>query len=357
MGMTVTREELRTWDRQFVWHPFTQMAEYEPLLIERAQGCTLVDVDGRTYLDGVSSLWCNVHGHRHPRLDAALRQQLEQVAHVTSLGVSNPTTVRLAKRLVDVAPAGLQHVFFSGDGACAVEVALKLAFQYWHAAVRSASAEEQVPGVCRGVSRRYVGQRQRGRGDAIPSRCSGPCCSMCCGCRRQGVFGCPAGVTPETACAYHLGLLEEALRDHHQELAAVVLEPLLQCAAGMIAQPAGYLRGVRELTRRYDVLLIADEVAVGFGRTGTLFACEQEGVAPICCAWARASRAATCRCRPRWPPTRSGRRSWAPTPTPRRSFTATPTPAIRCAPPWPWRRWRFLTRSRRWKSSRRRSPG
>ena len=123
--MNATLHELQQWDREIVWHAFTQMKEYEPLLIERAHGCTLVDVDGRELLDGVSSLWCNVHGHRHPHLDDAICRQLGQVAHVTSLGMSNPTTIRLARRLLDIVPPGLNHVFFSSDGSCAIEVALK----------------------------------------------------------------------------------------------------------------------------------------------------------------------------------------------------------------------------------------
>ncbi|MEX2026236.1 MAG: aminotransferase class III-fold pyridoxal phosphate-dependent enzyme, partial [Pirellulaceae bacterium] len=114
-----TLDELKRWDREIVWHAFTQMAEYEPLLIERAEGCRLTDTEGREYLDGVSSLWCNLHGHRHPRLDAAIREQLDQVAHVTNLGSGNPTTARLAKRLVDLAPPGLAHVFFSDSAATA----------------------------------------------------------------------------------------------------------------------------------------------------------------------------------------------------------------------------------------------
>jgi adenosylmethionine-8-amino-7-oxononanoate aminotransferase len=126
-----SRHDLDQWDREIVWHPFTQMAEYEPFVIERAFGCTLVDLDGREYLDGVSSLWCNIHGHRHPKLDQALRDQLDQVAHATLLGASNLPAIRLAKRLADLAPAGLSHVFYSDDGATAVEVALKMAFQYW----------------------------------------------------------------------------------------------------------------------------------------------------------------------------------------------------------------------------------
>src|SRR5262245_24259328 len=129
--MPATKDQLSQWDREFVWHAFTQMAEYQPFLVERAEGCELFDREGRAFLDGVSSLWCNVHGHRHPRLDAALREQLDKVAHVTNLGMSNPTTIRLAKRLTEVAPRGLSHVFFAGDGSSAMEVALKMTFQYW----------------------------------------------------------------------------------------------------------------------------------------------------------------------------------------------------------------------------------
>ena len=125
------RAELRDWDRRHHWHAFTQMAEYEPLIIERAEGCRLIDIDGREYLDGASSMWCNVHGHNHPRINAAIREQLDRVAHCTALGMGCDTTVRLAKRLADIAPGDLEHVFFSSDGSSAVEVALKMAFQYW----------------------------------------------------------------------------------------------------------------------------------------------------------------------------------------------------------------------------------
>ena len=127
----MSAEDLRRWDQTHVWHAFTQMAEYEPFIVERARGCTLYDIEGNAYLDGVSSVWCNVHGHCHPKLNAAMAAQAEAVSHVTSLGMSNPATIRLAKKLVDLSPSGLAHVFFSSDGASAVEVALKTAFQYW----------------------------------------------------------------------------------------------------------------------------------------------------------------------------------------------------------------------------------
>ena len=272
-------QNLETWDREFVWHAFTQMAEYEPFLIERAQGCTLVDTDGQEYLDGVSSLWCNIHGHRHPRLDEAIRQQLDMVAHVTSLGMSNPTTVRLAQRLVDITPAGLNHVFFSSDGSSAVEVALKMAFQYWH------QREDPRP-----RKTKYLALGDAYHGDTLGSVSVGgvarfhkmfqPLLFDVIRLPMPQCYRLPKGVSRDTACEYCLAQLEEALKEHHEEIAALVIEPLVQAAAGMITHPEGYLRGVGDLTRQYDVLLIADEVAVGFGRTGRMFACEHEGVAP-----------------------------------------------------------------------------
>jgi adenosylmethionine-8-amino-7-oxononanoate aminotransferase len=274
-----TVEELKTWDRQIVWHPFTQMAEYAPLIIERAQGCVLYDVDGRQYLDGVSSLWCNVHGHRHPRIDAAIREQLERVAHVTLLGASNPTTIRLAKRLIDLAPRPLEHVFFSDDGATAVEVALKMAFQYWR------QRGDPRPGkTC------YLALGDAYHGDTLGSVSVGgverfhamfrPLLFETLRAAAPDPYRTPAGVAAGGLLAYHLGLLEDILREHHSRIAALVIEPLVQAAAGIVVHPPGYLRGARELTRRYDVLLIADEVAVGMGRTGRMFACEHEQVAP-----------------------------------------------------------------------------
>jgi len=273
------RQDLQQWDREIVWHAFTQMQEYEPLIIERAQGATLYDIDGRAYLDGVASVWCNVHGHRHPRLDQALRDQLDRVAHVTSLGASNPTTIRLAKRLVDLAPPGLGHVFFSDSGATSVEVALKMALQYWrqrpdprpgkttYLALANAYHGDTLGSVSVGGVARFHAMFEPLLFDVL--RAPAPDC-----------YRLPPGVTRETALVHYLGELEKVLAAEHQRIAAVVIEPLVQAAAGMIVHPAGFLRGVRELTRRYDVLLIADEVAVGFGRTGTMFACEQEQVSP-----------------------------------------------------------------------------
>jgi adenosylmethionine-8-amino-7-oxononanoate aminotransferase len=274
-----SREDLERWDRQHVWHAFTQMSEYEPLLLERGQGSKLLDIDGRELIDGVSSLWCNVHGHRHPRIDAAIRAQLDRVAHTTLLGASNSSTIRLARRLVELSPAGLEHVFFSSDGASAVEVAIKLSLQYWRQCPRPQPAKtcyialadayhgDTIGGVSVGGVERFHAMFEPLLFEVLRLPC-------------PGMYRLPPSVTAATACEHYLAQAEALLAEHHARIAAFVLEPLVQAAAGIITHPPGYLRGIRELTRRYGVLLIADEVAVGFGRTGSLFACQQEDVSP-----------------------------------------------------------------------------
>jgi adenosylmethionine---8-amino-7-oxononanoate aminotransferase len=274
-----TRAQLDEWDREIVWHAFTQMSEYQPLILARAEGTKLVDVDGNEYLDGVSSVWCNVHGHRHPRLDAAIREQLDRVAHVTSLGSSNPTTIRLARRLVDIAPAGLAHVFFSDNGATAVEVAIKMALQYWR--------QRAEP---RPKKTTYLALSNAYHGDTLGSVSVGgverfhamfePLLFEVLRAPAPDMYRLPSGVGEEGALAHYLAEVERILAAEHERIAAIVIEPLVQAAAGMLMHPRGYLRGIADLARRYDVLLIADEVAVGFGRTGTMFACQQEGVTP-----------------------------------------------------------------------------
>jgi adenosylmethionine-8-amino-7-oxononanoate aminotransferase len=271
--------ELHDWDRTHVWHAFTQMAEYEPFVIDRAEGCVLIDVDGNRYIDGVSSLWCNIHGHRHPKIDAAIRAQLDKVSHVTNLGGSNPTTILLAKRLAEIAPVGLRRVFFSDDGATAVEVAIKMAFQYWRQ--RKDPRPEKT---C------YLALGGAYHGDTLGSvSVSGverfhamfrPLLFETLRVPAPDGYRVPTGIAAADLCQYHLDKLEQVLAEHHEQIAAMVIEPLVQAAAGMVMHPPGYLRGVRELTRKYDVLLIADEVAVGFGRTGRMFACEHEAVVP-----------------------------------------------------------------------------
>ena len=258
-------EPTRTLDQQHLWHPFTQQqgwAEEEPVVIDRADGTDLIDSRGRRYIDGVSSLWCNVHGHRHRGIDRAVRDQLDRVAHSTMLGLTHRPAAELAARLVEIAPPGLNRVFYSDSGSTATEIALKMAFQYW---------QQQGGDAQRRTS--YVCLRDAYHGDTVGAvsvggidlfhACYGPLLFDA----HQVAPGDPAE-------------LECVLDFHAGEIAAVIVEPLVQGAAGIRVQPPGYLRAVRELCDRHDVLLICDEVATGFGRTGTMFACEQERVAP-----------------------------------------------------------------------------
>jgi adenosylmethionine---8-amino-7-oxononanoate aminotransferase len=258
--------DLATADHAHVWHPFTQQqgwTDEEPLVIERAEGTDLFDAAGRRYIDGVSSLWCNVHGHRHPALDAAVRGQLDRVAHTTMLGLSHPSAIELARRLVELTPPGLRRVFYSDSGSTAVEIALKMAFQFWQ--------QQNQPAARRRT--RFVALRDAYHGDTVGSVSVGGI-DLFHSLYRPLLFD---ALRAEPGDA---GDLERVLFEHGAKVAAVVIEPLVQGAAGMLVHPPGYLRDVRELCDRYGALLIADEVATGFGRTGRMFACEHEGVAP-----------------------------------------------------------------------------
>jgi len=252
-------------DRSCVWHPFTQQqgwAEEEPVIIERGEGTDVFDTTGRRYIDGVSSLWCNVHGHRHPRIDAAVRDQLGKVAHTTMLGLTHPTAIALARRLVDLAPEGLTRCFYSDSGSTATEIAIKMAFQY-----------SQQRGGEEARRTRFIALRDAYHGDTIGSVSVG------------GIDLFHATYRPllfETLKAEpgDAADMERLFGAHPGEVAAVIIEPLVQGAAGMLVHPPGYLRAVRELCDRYGALLICDEVATGFGRTGKMFACEHEQVMP-----------------------------------------------------------------------------
>jgi len=274
------RTDLVRWDHAHLWHPFTQMRDWmaeEPLVIARGEGPYLYDVDGNRYLDGVSSLWCNVHGHRHPVLDAAVRAQLDQVAHSTLLGLASVPAVVLAKRLVDVAPRGLTRVFYSDAGATAVEIALKMAAQYWQ--LRGEPERTQFAALTESYHGDTVGAVSVGYSEAF-HRFVKPLLFPCHKLDPPHVFRWGRGLEPEAALAAALAAAEALFAAHGRHLAALIVEPLMQGAAGMWAQPPGYLRALRELTARYGTLLICDEVATGFGRTGRMFAVEHEDVAP-----------------------------------------------------------------------------
>lgn len=270
---------LRRLDRSVVWHAFSQMDQYDGLIIESAEGCWLKDIHGRSILDGASSLWCNTHGHRHPAIDAAIRSQLDCVAHVTNLGMSHPTTIHLAEQLVRIGPQGLNHVFFCGDGASAVEVAMKMAFQFWQQ--QSPPQVQRTKFLVLGnayhgdtvgtVALGGIGRFHSMFGPLLFPVVRGPC-------PRNASYG--QSGTNADLCKAYLEQYRSLLETHHDEIAAVIVEPIVQCAAGMVFHPTGFLRGIADLCREYDTLLVVDEIAVGFARTGRFFACEHEGVTP-----------------------------------------------------------------------------
>ncbi len=256
---------LKQWDQNEVWHPFTQMREYqeeEPLILERGEGSYLVDTEGNRYLDGVSSLWVNIHGHRHPRLNQALHDQIEKLAHSTLLGVGNVPSVELAHALLQVAPKNLSKVFYSDSGSTAVEIALKMAFQY-----------SRQQGVATKPKTRFVSLENAYHGDTVGSVSVGGIELF------HDIFK-PLLFETLKVKDFNLDQARRIFEEHRGEIAAFIVEPMIQGAAGMRLAPPGFLRGIRQLCDEFDVFLICDEVATGFGRTGKMFAVEHEGVEP-----------------------------------------------------------------------------
>jgi adenosylmethionine-8-amino-7-oxononanoate aminotransferase len=269
-------------DQQHVWHPFTQMQGWidpapgdEPVIIDHAKGSWLWDTQGRKYLDGCASLWVNVHGHRHPDIDSAIRLQMSSAAHTTLLGLGSPPSIELAAELVKRAPQGLTRVFYSDSGSTAVEVALKIAFQHWKLRGKPKKT-------------RFVALGEAYHGDTVGSVSVGgmdlfheifqPLLFDTLRIPTPYVYRWPTG--PRHCLEAAASAAEALIAARADEIAAVVIEPLMQGAAGMIAHPNGYLKRIEAACREHDVLLICDEVATGFGRTGTMFACEQEDVKP-----------------------------------------------------------------------------
>jgi lysine---8-amino-7-oxononanoate aminotransferase len=281
--MTVEKlsyDELAEKNKRYLWHPFTQMKEYiedDPVIIASGNGRKLRDVQGNEYWDGVSSIWLNVHGHRVPELDQAIRDQLDQIAHSTLLGMANIPAILLAEKLIQLMPPGLAKVFYSDSGATAVEIAIKMAFQYWQ---HKGRPEKQ----------RFITMKEAYHGDTIGAVSVGAIdiyhkaySSLLFNSIKVPypyVYRSPIVGDEQEQTKFFLTELEKTLEAHHHEVAALIIEPIVQGASGIIVMPEGYLRGVRELCSKYNVLMIADEVATGFGRTGRLFACNHEEVTP-----------------------------------------------------------------------------
>jgi len=273
-----------------LWQPFTQMREWEqdpPLLISRGKGSFLYDLDGNAYLDGTSSIWVNLHGHRHPTIDKAIRHQLTCMAHSTLLGLSHPPAIQLAKALVQLAPKGLQKVFFSDNGSTAVEIALKMAIQYWQQC--SSPQPRKTQFVHLGLA--YHGDTVGGMSLSGIELFQKPFSSLLFADRHQVdgpyCYRCPLALEFPQCQMACIDPLEGLLQEKHEEIAGIIVEPMVQGVAGLLPSPPGYLQRLRELCRRYHVLFIADEVATGFGRTGRMFACEHESISPDIMALAK----------------------------------------------------------------------
>jgi len=276
-------------DKEYIWHPFTQMLEWEKdqqVIIESGIGSILSDIRGKKYIDGVSSLWVTIHGHRKKEINAAVSAQLRKIAHSTLLGLSNVPAILLAEKLVKIAPRGLSKVFYSDSGSTAVEIALKIAYQYW-----------QQKGEKHKAKTGFISLKEAYHGDTIGSVSVGgidlfhstykPLLFHTWKIETPYCYRCSFGRTYPACGIVCAEQAEEVIRTHSHEVAALVIEPLVQGAAGMLLQPPGYLRRIRELCTKYNILMIADEVATGFGRTGAMFACEHEKVLPDILAMAK----------------------------------------------------------------------
>ena len=272
------KSDLVARDLAHLWHPYTQMQTAPlPLPIMRAQGLYLYTEDGRRIMDGISSWWVNIHGHSHPQLNEALAAQARELEHVLFAGCTHRPAVELAERLIDVLPSGITRIFYSDNGSTAIEVALKMAWQYW---------------LNRGdVGRNtFIALRYAYHGDTVGAMSAGeespftrPFAPLLFGVSRAYApfcYRCPLGLKRSSCRIDCLGSLEQLLREAGAGTAGVIVEPMLQGAGGMIVWPSEFLAGVRRLCDRHGTLMIADEVLTGFGRTGRMFACEHAGVTP-----------------------------------------------------------------------------
>ena len=268
------REQLISWDKNHVWHPFTQMQDWldeNPVIIERGDGVYLIDIDGHRYIDGIASMWTNVHGHNHPDLNAALKNQLDKIAHATLLGYSNIPAIQLAKKLVEITPIGLSKVFYSDNGSTAVEVALKMAFQYWQ--------HKEQP-----ERNQFIHFDNAYHGDTVGAMSVGGIKTF------HDTFStllfkslrvsAPQHISDESEKTCWLNSVERVLSENRGKIAGIILEPLIQGAGGMLMSPKGFLKGLEALAKDWDTLLIVDEVMTGFGRTGKMWGCEHEDVSP-----------------------------------------------------------------------------
>ena len=276
----ISKRNLVAWDRRYIWHPFTQMKDYmdtNPLVIEKGDGCYLIDIAGNKYIDGVSSLWVLVHGHGKKELVDAVEKQSKILCHSTLLGLANVPSILLAKKLIEIVPRGLSRVFYSDNGSTSVEIALKMAYQYWQQKGNK-------------KKKRFISFTNAYHGDTIGSvsvggidlfhQVYGPLLFKTYRAPSSYCYRCPLKLERETCGLACVEAFEKVVKAHHEEACAVIVEPLVQGAAGMIMQPPGWLHAVWKIAKEYNLLFITDEVATGFGRTGNMFACDEEKISP-----------------------------------------------------------------------------
>ncbi|MCL2484671.1 MAG: adenosylmethionine--8-amino-7-oxononanoate transaminase [Endomicrobia bacterium] len=292
------KQQLIKKDKQNVWHPYTQMADwinndpYEPLIIEKAKDSYLYDIDGKKYLDGVSSLWVTLLGHRNPKIDKAVKKQIDRVSHTTFLGLTHKPAIELSEKLLNILPKNLTKVFYSDNGSTAVEVALKMAYQYWQFKGEQRNCFLSLKNAYHGDT---IGTMAVGGTDLFHSKfkplffknyfAQSPYCYRCPYRKNEVPF--PNNVKNFKEHKKIMGCSGQCIKEveiilskNHKEIAAAIIEPINQAAAGMIIMPKGYVKEYAILCKRYNVPLICDEVAVGFGRTGKMFAIEHDGVKP-----------------------------------------------------------------------------
>jgi len=280
MGIRSSINRIEKLDKQYMWHPFTQMKEWteeKPLIITEGRGSFLKDMSGKWYIDGVSSIWVTVHGHRRQEIDDAIKEQVDKVSHSTLLGQTHPAAAALAEMLIHISPEGLSRVFYSDNGSTAVEIGLKMAFQYWqHKGVKGKTKFLTLNNAYHGDT---IGAVSVGGIDLFHDIFS-PLLFESLKAPSPYCYRCELGKKHPSCKLACLKKAEALIKKHHKTIAAFIVEPLVQGAAGIITAPSGYLKGIRRLCNKYNLLLITDEVATGLGRTGKMFACDHENVSP-----------------------------------------------------------------------------
>ncbi len=277
-SMSPVYKKLREKNKQYIWHPFTQMKDYlesEPIIIKQGEGITLIDVDGNRFYDGVSSIWLNVHGHNNGEINQAIIEQLKKISHSTLLGQANVPSILLAEKIINITPNNLTKVFYSDSGSEAVEIGLKIAYQYWNLKGQD-------------KKKSFIAMTNAYHGDTIGATSVGGM-DLFHATYRELLFKTYRSSYPdiyrfdgseEECCTDCLNKLEELIKSKHEEIAGLIVEPIVQGAAGMIMMPNGFMKQLESICKSHNILLLADEVATGFGRTGKMFACDHENIKP-----------------------------------------------------------------------------